>query len=538
MDIDNDLGTITRNIAGDALIIGGDSGFVVPSGPTETRSLIPLNGEIRFNTTTNQIEFYQPAGWANLGGHGLPIGGTASQVLIKNSSTDYDSYWGTITADMAPYAKQLVAFVKNDTASTIPKGTPVYQTGNAGSSWTILVRPADAADPLKMPAIGVLGEDLAPAATGNMIILGEIRDVNTSAFTEGDLVYVAPGGGYTNVKPTNINYAVQFLGIVSKIHATNGGGYITGTGTLDTFRKAVATGYEGWNGSNWEAISAGSGTGTVTSVAITGTGITVTGSPITTSGTIGLSLSTVGTAGSYRNVTTDAYGRVTAGNNNFDAFNDLTDVTITTPQTGEVPYYNGTDWVNNLPKNFISLNDLLGITVNNPQLGESLYFNGTNWINYGLPGGVNGGGAAKRIWSNNVAAQSGTTRITPGLTPPLITDGTQVWSVTLTPYSSLASYVVQSNIGMAGSVNNENLILALFRTVAGISTYLGGTIQIVSSGGNSATLSFSITDSPATTNPVTYSVRVGSNTGTWYVNRRSSEVTFSGTQTGWVMWEY
>lgn len=118
------------------------------------------------------------------------------------------------------------------------------------------------------------------------------------------------------------------------------------------------------------------------------------------------------------------------------------------------------------------------------------------------------------------------------------TGGAEVWSQSLTPYSNLASYVVQSSISVASSVNNANLSLALFRTVGGVSTYIGGTLQIVSSGTNSATLSFSITDKPNTVSPVTYSLRVGTNTGTWYVNRRSGEITFGGLKTGWVMWEY
>jgi hypothetical protein len=80
--------------------------------------------------------------------------------------------------------------------------------------------------------------------------------------------------------------------------------------------------------------------------------------------------------------------------------------------------------------------------------------------------------------------------------------------------------------------------LALFRTIGGVSTYLGGTLQIVASGTNSSTLSVNITDLPNTTSPVTYSVRVGTTSGTWYVNRRSSEITYGGLNTGWAIWEY
>lgn len=193
--------------------------------------------------------------WASLSaGVGLPMGGATNDILYKTSNNNYDVAFGPITADMAPNAKTLVNVAKNDTGTTIPKGTPVYQTGIAGAGFTLLVRPADAADPTKMPAVGVLGEDLAPAQEGQLLILGDIQGVNTSAFTEGDLVYVAPGGGYTNVKPTASNHAIQFLGIVTKVHATNGGGVITGTGTLDIFKDG-ANEYYGWSGTTWERLA-------------------------------------------------------------------------------------------------------------------------------------------------------------------------------------------------------------------------------------------------------------------------------------------
>lgn len=56
-----------------------------------------------------------------------------------------------------------------------------------------------------------------------------------------------------------------------------------------------------------------SGGGTVTSVGITSSTLSVIGSPVTSSGSMSVDLPTVGTAGTYSSVTTDARGRVTAG---------------------------------------------------------------------------------------------------------------------------------------------------------------------------------------------------------------------------------
>jgi hypothetical protein len=123
---------------------------------------------------------------------------------------------------------------KNTTSTTIPKGTPVYQTGVVGVD-TPTVAPADAADPNKMPAIGVAGEDLAADAEGDIVYLGNIKGVDTSAFGVGDEVYVAAGGGYTNVRPANgSGVLIQFLGVVNRVSSNNGSGIIFGTATAQT----------------------------------------------------------------------------------------------------------------------------------------------------------------------------------------------------------------------------------------------------------------------------------------------------------------
>jgi hypothetical protein len=125
-------------------------------------------------------------------------------------------------------------------------------------SFIIEVAPADAADPSKMPAIGVLGEDLASEAEGELILIGEIKGVNTNAFIEGDEVFVAAGGGYTNVAPTASDIEVQYLGIVTRVSELNGAGYVLGTGVIDRFRyNATSMSFEGFNGTSWEAVASG-----------------------------------------------------------------------------------------------------------------------------------------------------------------------------------------------------------------------------------------------------------------------------------------
>ena len=137
---------------------------------------------------------------------------------------DYNDADGelTITSDL------MEEVVKNATGATLLKGTPVYVSGVSGDKPTVDAARAD--DATKMPAIGVLNEDIANDAEGSMLIMGRISGVDTSAFSEGDTIYVAPTGGYTNTKPTSVDTLVQNLGFVTKVHATNGGGIVYGSG--------------------------------------------------------------------------------------------------------------------------------------------------------------------------------------------------------------------------------------------------------------------------------------------------------------------
>jgi hypothetical protein len=151
-------------------------------------------------------------------------------------------------------AKTIYENVKNVSGGSLAKGTPVTQVGIAGAA-TVTVEAARADDPTKL-AIGVLNETLADDAEGQMTILGEIRGVNTSGFTVGDKVYLGATGGFTNVKPTATDVAVQFLGVVFRVDASTGSGFITGTLVEDSVRW-TGTVFQFWDGSDW--VSAGGG---------------------------------------------------------------------------------------------------------------------------------------------------------------------------------------------------------------------------------------------------------------------------------------
>ena len=134
--------------------------------------------------------------------------------------------FGQVQADLSG---AFVTLAKNGSVTdTILKGTPVYQTGTSGNA--AVIAPADASNPATMPAIGVAADDILPDTEGDLIHLGFINGVDTSSFSEGDTIYVAAGGGYTNTPPTGEGNLLQNLGKVLKVHASNGSGIVMGAG--------------------------------------------------------------------------------------------------------------------------------------------------------------------------------------------------------------------------------------------------------------------------------------------------------------------
>jgi hypothetical protein len=149
------------------------------------------------------------------------IDGTVNQAIVTDGL-------GNLSFDN-PYSSNTVVYGKNLSGTTILKGTPLYFTGSGTSGNLVGVLPADAGNPARMPAAGVAGEELLNAAEGVILLDGFINGVDTSAFSSGDPVYVAVGGGYTNVKPTGSTILIQALGYVER-SAVNGSGVIQGSG--------------------------------------------------------------------------------------------------------------------------------------------------------------------------------------------------------------------------------------------------------------------------------------------------------------------
>ncbi len=120
--------------------------------------------------------------------------------------------------------------VINNTGETLPAGTPVYATG-----YTTKTTVAKALPSTTEPILGLLKQQLLNLSEGICVVAGVMEDINTSAFANGDVLYVGPSGGLTNVPGSGA------VGIVA--HAASNGIIIVeakGNGTWGALKAGLA----------------------------------------------------------------------------------------------------------------------------------------------------------------------------------------------------------------------------------------------------------------------------------------------------------
>jgi len=81
-----------------------------------------------------------------------------------------------------------------------------------------------------MPAIGIVAEDITASGTGKLALIGRLQNVDTSAFSEGDTLYIGASGGLTTTAPSGEGNLIQNIGKVTKSNASSGSIIVTGAG--------------------------------------------------------------------------------------------------------------------------------------------------------------------------------------------------------------------------------------------------------------------------------------------------------------------
>lgn len=178
------------------------------------------------------VPYTGATGNVDLGEYGLSGG----FIGLDTTPTGTPTTQGTISWDVDHNTAQLVMngttgrimedvfyIAKNQTGVTIPKGTVVRANGTLGSSGRILIAPFLANGTFDSEYVmGVTSEDILNGADGMVMHFGQIKNINTSAYVDGDILYASTtvAGGFTTTVPSAPNNIV-LVAIV--IHADANG---------------------------------------------------------------------------------------------------------------------------------------------------------------------------------------------------------------------------------------------------------------------------------------------------------------------------
>ena len=172
-------------------------------------------------TTADGAQIFLPQGYSQ-------YNTVASAPTYAEGKVFYDNvertlaYYNEVNGITVNLGQEHLARVRNITGGILLNGTPVYISGASGGLPTVAKAKADV-QATSESTIGLLTADIANNSNGYCTVDGIVHDLNTSAFAEGDTLYVsaATAGAITKVRPVAPNHAVR-LGYVIKSHATTG----------------------------------------------------------------------------------------------------------------------------------------------------------------------------------------------------------------------------------------------------------------------------------------------------------------------------
>lgn len=204
--------------------------MIMPSGDTMTFLLI--NDSVYVTVNGNNVNI-------QAGGSGILIGQVMDTLASLDSivftpqadlnelegmfyyDTDKQSFVGfnSVTNTRFEFFYEQWMYVRNTTGSTITDATPVRIVGASGQRPLIAIASNSSRD--SSGVIGLTTADVLHNGFTNVATAGELNGINTTAWSEGDTLYLGIAGGLTTIKPLR-PYDAVLIGYVTYSNATQG----------------------------------------------------------------------------------------------------------------------------------------------------------------------------------------------------------------------------------------------------------------------------------------------------------------------------
>lgn len=139
----------------------------------------------------------------------------------------WDTGEGTLTVGLSggnldmPIGVVMFETAFNEDSSSISKGDVVRVSGAQGNRVAI-TKANNLGDGGSATTLALAAETIGVGAQGKVITKGPLKGINTTAFNEGDMLYLSSTpGGITNIKPQAPFHDVR-IGVAQRIHASVG----------------------------------------------------------------------------------------------------------------------------------------------------------------------------------------------------------------------------------------------------------------------------------------------------------------------------
>ena len=110
---------------------------------------------------------------------------------------------------------QNVVRVRNVTGGVLAKGKIVYIDGESGNRPTV-VTASWGGDPSSATTLGWIVQNINDSQTGYALTNGILRDINTSAYPPGTMLYLSSSGDYTSTIPVSPKHEVRLGQVITQ----------------------------------------------------------------------------------------------------------------------------------------------------------------------------------------------------------------------------------------------------------------------------------------------------------------------------------
>jgi hypothetical protein len=249
---DLEVGTIW--VDSDATISGGGGGGGGTGGPSfQTIVTSPVSASIVAATAgevltlisgenisivnasaNNSITFNSTGNYTSVDSISYPdyivFDTTPENTSASTSTLAWDAGEGGLGIQLNPnvqvtLGQEIIVLVNNNNGSTISKGQAVYLYGAQGQRPSVRLA-SNTSDTTSAKTLGIAAENILAGAEGFVVSQGVVKNINTNAYNEGDVLWLGTTpGSLTTTKPQGPLHGV-FVGVVTKKNASSGRIYV------------------------------------------------------------------------------------------------------------------------------------------------------------------------------------------------------------------------------------------------------------------------------------------------------------------------